>query len=60
MTPEKVVVALLVRRTAQVLALAAAALVAAVVLLGVARGVGLALLAGGTAMALSARSRRRS
>jgi hypothetical protein len=57
-TPEKVVAALLVRRAAQMLALAAGALAAAIVLLGVARGLGLALLAGGAAMAIAARSRR--
>ena len=57
MTPEKIVAALLVRRAAQVLVIGAGALIAAIVLLGVARGVGLALLAGGAAMAMSARSR---
>ena len=46
MTPEKVVAALLVRRAAQLFALAAGTLVVAVVLLGVARGVGLTLLLG--------------
>lgn len=60
MTPEKVVAALLVRRAAQMVAVGAGALVAAVVLLGVARGVALALLAGGAAMAISARSHRQA
>jgi hypothetical protein len=57
MTPEKIVAALLVRRAAQLLAVGAGGLIAAIALLGVARGVGLALLAGGAAMAMSARSR---
>jgi len=59
-TPEKVVAALLVRRAAQLLALAAGALVVAIVLLGVVRGLGLGLLAGGAVMAISARSHRRA
>ncbi len=58
MTPEKVVAALLVRRAAQLFALAAGTLVVAVVLLGVARGVGLTLLlAGGAARVTSVRAR---
>ena len=57
MTPEKIVAALLVRRAAQLLAVGAGGLIVAIALLGVARGVGLALLAGGAAMAMSARSR---
>ena len=57
-TPEKVIAALLVRRAAQLLRdRRRRALVVAIVLLGVVRGVGLALLAGGAAMAMSARSR---
>jgi hypothetical protein len=56
-TPEKVIAALLVRRAAQLLAICAGGLIVAIVLLGVVRGVGLALLAGGAAMAMSARSR---
>jgi len=56
MTPEKIVAALLVRRAAQLLAVGAGGLIVAIALLGVARGVGLALLAGGAAMAMSARS----
>lgn len=59
-TPEKVVAALLVRRAAQMLALGAGALIVAIALLGVARGVALALLAGGAAMAISARSHRQA
>ena len=57
MTPEKILAALLVRRAAQMLVIGAGALIVAIALLGVARGVGLALLAGGAAMAMSARSR---
>jgi hypothetical protein len=59
-SPEKVVAALLVRRTAQLLAAATVAVVAAVVLFGVGRGIGLTLLAGGAAMAIGARSHRRA
>ena len=57
MTPDKIIAALLVRRAAQLLVIGAGSLIAAIALLGVARGVGLALLAGGAAMAISARSR---
>ena len=58
MTPDKVVAALLVRRAAQLLVVGTGALIVAIVLLGIVRGVGLALLAGGAAMAMSTRSRR--
>ena len=60
MTPEKVIAALLVRRAAQLLAVGVGGVIVAIVLLGVVRGVGLALLAGGAAMAISARSHRQA